>query len=94
MNGFHSFTTQFHANSNHQAKKATPLPDQEQRASNMIWVYFFSRTNSLAGKPGNPTTMLLLQKLHCHPGDFDTGNDPDVTTALIASFDLPQGTLS
>jgi len=31
---------------------------------------------------------------HDDRGVFNTGNDPDITTALIASFDIPQGTLS
>jgi len=66
--GFCSFITLFHANSNHRSKKATPLQDQEQRTRNMIWAYAFSRTILLAAKLGNPATVLLLQKLLCHPG--------------------------
>jgi hypothetical protein len=39
----------------------------------MIWDYSFKRTNPLSAKLGSPTTMLLLQKLYCHPGGWLAG---------------------
>lgn len=49
----------------------------------MIWIYFFSRTSTLAAKLGNPATVLLLQKLNCHPGervssDLEAGGTAEV----------------
>jgi hypothetical protein len=33
------------------------------------WVYSFKRTSTLLAKLGNPLTVLLLHKSHCHPGE-------------------------